>query len=244
MKRPVRLPAACALALALAACASACAGEARDARDAHRYRDGLRSGDCDPIRDPLLRDDCRLATIRKRPLAEDPCGPIRDPALISECWFVLAERERDPALCARAGAFRDDCALHVLSRAFPRWIDPQTRPGDPQEQELVDRIAQIGMAPDDPRPWSAWYRWVLSQGAPLDRAACRAVPDPMRREACLQTGLALYGDRLNRARDTRDRAPLPCPLPADPALLPPDLRHTPDPELDALRASRSDLCPG
>ena len=228
-------------ALLCLACAGGADPEAAPARDAHRYRDGLRSGKCDPIQDPLLRDDCWLATIRKKPLAQDPCGPIQDQALLSECWFVLAERERDPALCAKAGAFRDDCALHVLSRAFPRWIDPQTRPGDPQEQELVDRIAQIGMAPDDPRPWSAWYRWVLGQRAPLDRAACHAAPDPMRRDACLQTGLALYSDRLNRARDART---LPCPLPADSALLPAELRHTPDPELDAMRASRSDLCPG
>jgi hypothetical protein len=123
----------------------------------------------------------------------------------------------------------------VLSRGFPTWLPRRARPGE-HEEEAARRIAAAGLAEDDMRPWSAFYRHVLGSTRPIDRASCDRVTDPARREACRQTGLALYQDLLNMARD---RQLYPC----DGGPLPSLLTHTPDPELDALRAGRTDLCP-
>ncbi len=218
-----------------------CAPGEPDIPEAHRYRDGLKTGDCGQIRDDALRDDCWLAAVQRRKgskkLPEDLCARIDTERVQEECWFALAERKKDTALCASAGAFRDDCVLHVLSQSFALWVDPAAGPGD-QDEEFAARVKQTGMDPADPRPWSAWYRWVLGQRLPLDRGACGRVGDAARREACMATGIALYNDRLNRARDRRS---YPCPAP-DQTGLPPDLQYTPDGDLDTLRASRSDLC--
>ena len=211
--------------------------------EAHRYRDGLKTGECAAIKDIALRDDCWLAAVQRKKgskkLPEDPCSRISAEQIQQECWFALAERKKDVTLCLSAGSFRDDCVLHILSQSFVLWVDPATIPGGVQEEEMALRIKQTGMDPSDPRPWSAWYRWVLGQRLPLDRGACGRVEDVFRREACMATGVALYNDRLNRARD---RGSYPCPAPGS-AGLPPDLQYTPDGDLDTLRASRSDLCP-
>ncbi len=96
----------------------------------------------------------------------------------------------------------------------------------------------MGLAQDDPRAWSSWFRWVLGQQATLDRSVCHAL-EPAVAEACWRTGQALYDDRLNQARD---QGLYPCDGGATPALL----AHAPDEELDALRMAREriDLCPG
>ena len=201
--------------------------------DVATYRRALEDGRCGDVRDDRLRDDCWLhrTQVDGRPW----CDEVEAPAMQGECWFVLAESLADPSLCPKATPFADDCALHVLSLGFRAMGEPGTRPGE-HEAEVADRIARAGLAADDLRPWSAWYRQVLAGLVPFDRAACDAVPDPAHREACRRTGLALYNDRLNHARDHHL---WPCagePLPAS-------LSHTEDPELDALVASRTDLCP-
>jgi hypothetical protein len=198
--------------------------------DPARFVAGLSSGDCTPVADPALRDDCRVSTAK----APADCEVVADATLRGECWFRLAEKGKDPALCPKAAPFADDCALHVLSAAFPKWIPKGTRPGD-HDDDAAAQIAAAGLAADDMRPWSAWYRWVLLEERPLDRAGCANVADAARREACLHTGIALYQDLLNRARD---RHTYPC----DGGALPGALQTTPDPELDALRAARTDLC--
>jgi hypothetical protein len=173
-------------------------------------------------------------TASKRP--EDPCGGIQSERLRGECWFQVAEKGRDASLCKKAGEFREDCALHLLSSSFGTLVVKGTRPGE-QEDKIEVKIKEAGLDPTDPRPWSAYYRWVLGGRRPLDRSLCRVVTDPMRQEACLQTGIAAYNDLLNYARDTQT---FPCPKGSP---LPKLLLYAPDPELDALIAGRTDLCP-
>jgi hypothetical protein len=218
------------LLYALLACADPIDGAAADAR---AYAEALRSGACASIHDDDLRDDCLVATVERT--GEDHCDDVRGERARGECWFRLAEHRRDASLCAKAAPYVDDCAMHVLSDGFATWLTKGARPGE-IEDEAARRIAEAGLSPDDPRPWSAVYRTVLSRIRPFDRGACAAVRDPVRREACERTGVAHYKDLLNHARDA---GLYPC----DGGPLPPLLQHTPDPELDALRASRTDLCP-
>lgn len=217
--------------LFLFACATPAADRAADrADDRARYVEGLASGDCAAIRDGALRDDCREATAQ----APTDCEQVGDTTLRGECWFQLAESTADASYCPRAVPFADDCALHVLSRGFATWLPKQVRPGE-QEEAAAARIVAAGLAVDDLRPWSAFYRHVLGATRPIDRGACDAVADPARREACKRTGIAMYQDLLNHARD-RDL------YPCDGGPLPALLAYAPDPELDAVRAARSDLC--
>ena len=93
-------------------------------------------------------------------------------------------------------------------------------------------------SPDDPRPWSALYRALLEARTPLDRAVCDAASEPMLVESCRQTALAVYNDRLNRARDRLRWCPG--------APVPDALAHTEDPDLEAmlLRRAEEELCQG
>ena len=76
--------------------------------DAKLYRDGLASGDCSPVRDGDLRDDCWVATAETKSLRAKPCDLIGGDRYEGECWFVLAEREKDPTLCKKAGTYADE----------------------------------------------------------------------------------------------------------------------------------------
>jgi hypothetical protein len=203
------------------------------ATDARAYAEALRSGDCSAVRAVELRDDCLVAAVERS--GDDRCADVRGDRARGECWFRLAEHRRDASLCERAAPYVDDCAMHVLTDGFSDWLPKDARPGE-IEDEAAGRIAAAGLSPDDPRPWSAVYRTVLGRARPFDRASCAAVADATRREACERTGLAHYGDLLNHARDSGQ-------YPCEGGPLPPLLQHTPDPELDALRASRADLCP-
>ncbi|MFZ5481266.1 MAG: hypothetical protein ACOZNI_31190 [Myxococcota bacterium] len=190
------------------------------------------------LADALARKDCGgLRELRDACLAElaTDCDDVGDPTLRGECWFRRAEVAGDASSCPKAVPFADDCAMHVLSRGFAAWVPKGAAPAE-VEALAEPRIVAAGLAPDDPRPWSALWRWVLGNRRPLDRASCDAVADPARREACLRTGLALYADLLNQARDRRT-------FPCDGGPLPPHLAYAPDRELDALVASRTDLCP-
>lgn len=210
--------------IALIACAS------DPGADRARFVAGLASGDCSGIADAALADECREATAK----SPGDCAAVGNATLRGECWFQLAEATNDASLCPNAVPFADDCALHVLSRELPTWLPKGARPGA-HEEEAARRIVAAGLAVDDMRPWSAYYRHVLGGMRPLDRASCDAAPDAARREACARTGLSLYQDLLNMARDRRL-------YPCDGGPLPSFLAHAPDPELDALRAARTDLC--
>ncbi len=196
---------------------------------------------CAPITRAELEQDCVLAGAEA--LAKtDPTGALTLCAGLpegvgrDECAFQVAERSADPSRCAEAGRFADDCRLHLWSRGLRELIPAGALPGD-LEAKAAEELARYGLDAEDPRPWSAFYRDLLGRRTPLDRAACQQAPAGFQREACAQTGLQLYNDRLNMARD---RHLVRCDQPELPALL----QTTPDPELDALRARRwSELCP-
>lgn len=194
---------------------------------ASEYTLGLRSGECGSIHDATLRDDCLVE--------HDRCDEVAGTEAAAECWFRRAEAHGDADACAHAGAFEFDCRMHLFTRGFDTWVESGARPGEGEDSVAAHAVA-AGLAADDPRVWSAWYRRVLTPQAPLDRGSCDAAPDPTRREACRQTALAVWQDRLNVARD---RHLWPC----DGSPRPPLLQTTPDPELDAQTAARTDLCP-
>ena len=167
------------------------------------------------------------------------CHQIDVSVASEECAFQVAEITSDPTACAQSGRFRTDCRLHLLSARFSKWTPSTAMADDPDlHLQLMQESALVGLHPDDVRTWSAWFRWVLGRRLPLDRAICQNIAREERRTACWETGRALYQDRLNQARD---RGTFPC----DGGPLPEILTHTPDPELDTLRAARKveDLCP-
>lgn len=191
------------------------------------YEAALQSGDCAALPWADLRDDCAVEHLQ---CALTEAEPAR-----WECAFREAERDGAPAQCARAGVWADDCRLHLWAGSFEQWAPKAPRPGE-DEARVGSELARFGFAEGDPRPWSAWYRYVHGHSRPLDRGACARVADPALAEACRQTALAHYGDMLNVARD---RKLYPCTGGALPAFL----EYTPDPDIDALRKSRTDLCP-
>lgn len=190
--------------------------------------DGLARKDCSAVPDTALRDSCWTTLLR--------CDRVEGARDRADCAFRAAEAHGDPKGCADAGEWADDCRLHVWTGGLRKWA-PRDVPLVDAEGTVAGKVTEYGFAADDPRPWSAWYRHALGRMRPLDRAQCRTLPDASHVEACLQTGLALYGDLLNVARDQKL-------YPCDGGPLPSLLQTTPDPELDALRASRTDLCPG
>ena len=188
------------------------------------YATALKTGECGAIEDPTLRADCEVQTDQCERLTGDDAA---------ECWFLRAETTKDPALCTNAGAFAFDCRMHLYTRALQTEVKDARV--DPDESAITARIAAAGFEATDPRPWSAWYRHALGRRRPLDRSVCRALTDADHQQACLQTGLSLYNDYLNVARD---RHLYKC----DGGPLPELLQTTPDPDLDAARAARGDPC--
>jgi hypothetical protein len=202
--------------------------------------------DCRHVRDAILRADCGLAAVEA--LASDPeettasllqrCRTVAVGALLDECAFQVAEKRRDTLACDHSGRFVDDCRLHIFSISMGEWVPAGSRIDDPALEERAEKeIRKAGLPGADGRAWSAFYRWTLGQQAPLDRSACHSIREVERRKNCLETGKALYGDRLNRARDTRT-------YPCDGGPLPPELQVVADPDLDAQREQRAagDLC--
>lgn len=145
---------------------------------------------------------------------------------------MLAETNLRPDLCREAGPFADDCALHVVSWKFATSKELS------EDAAAADIIAS-GLAVDDPRPWSAYFRELLGRAQPLDRSVCGAGSTPAREEACKRTGLALFEDRMNQARD---RGTFMCVDGAPTGPWPDLVAWAPDPELDEAFAARSDLC--
>ena len=177
------------------------------------------------------RGPCLWAVVETAPDHVDAvtwCDSIDAGKDRDECHFLRAEGARDWEGCSRAGRFADDCRLHLFSG---RLAGLRAAPTDlPSVQaEVIPLLEAVGVA-DDERYWSAALRWSLSHQHPLDRGSCDALQHPGWREACQQTALAVYGDRLNRTRDFGGG--VPC---SDEAL-PRALQHTPDPGLDAMRA--------
>ena len=221
------------LARVAGALLSAGLGACTGAPSPQAYRDALSSGACDTLTDPSLRDDCWLAHLD--PTAPEPCVRLTTQKLVDECHFEVAERTGDLSYCREAGAFADDCGIHLLAASFPKWVPADALPGA-YETVVEGHARAAGFADTDPRPWTAYYRWLLGNQHPMDRATCDVLPDPNRRDLCRQAGIALYHDLLNVARD---RGVYPC----DEAPLPDFLQYAPDPALDmARRRRRPELC--
>lgn len=197
---------------------------------------------CAPLVDPALRGDCvtagaELLAATDASAAAALCDRAGEARHQDECRFQVAERSGDPARCADAGRFAEDCRMHLWSRWVHDAITPTLGPGA-VESTARAQLAAYGFAPDDPRPWSALYRALLEARTPLDRAVCDAAAEPMLVESCRQTALAVYNDRLNRARDRLRWCPG--------APVPDALAHTEDPDLEAmlLRRAEEELCQG
>ena len=156
---------------------------------------------CRGVVDDRLRADCAWAVVPhlERSQGAALCLTLPDEAIGHECWFLLGE-SGDPGSCANAGPMADDCRMHVFSRRIQDHFGPQVRPGELEDDVLL-HIVGVGFSPDDPRPWSAWFRQLLTRGA-LDPGACAAVADEARREVCARTVEPVFHDRLNRGRDT------------------------------------------
>lgn len=219
-----------------------------DAADLARYRDALRTGACETVTTSSLRDDCWLSLADEgRRTSMDPgsagrtfvsaagpnlappddvCDRVEDSFLRDECWFLRAEATEDFALCKKAATFHDSCRLHLLTQRFARA--PAARLGE-GEDAAREAILAAGFELDDLRPWSTWYRWILARQTPLDRPACRSLPDPARVSACEEMALIVYKGRLQLARD-HGRNPCAQPVPAD-------LAYVPDPAVDTVRGA-------
>lgn len=195
---------------------------------------------CAPIRDAGLRADCVLAGAEALAVTDPDgaarlCAGLDEGVSRDECGFQVAERAGRPELCTAAGRFEDDCRLHLWSRALREIVPARARPGE-VEASASAALGAYGFATDDNRPWSALYRELLARQRPLDRASCEAAPTAEQRAACWNTGIMVYNDRINVARDRKQ-------LPCDGAPVPAILQTTPDPELEALLAARLKVDP-
>ena len=149
--------------------------------------------------------------------------------------FQLAERRDDLAQCRRAGSFALDCEMHVLTRRL-RALD--TSVAIDAYAAAVERLLERDDLPvTEARYWSAAFRRYLEKSPDPDRRRCKTLQDPLRRDACWNTGIAVYNDLLNRLRDRRR---IDCTRSE-----PPDaLRRPGDPELSQILDDRwpEDLC--
>jgi hypothetical protein len=240
-------------ALPLVAALWACGSS--DARQRARYLEAMELISRDPetawarcaaLRDPSLAGDCALSAVEAMAAGGSEstadllarCARLAEARDRDECAFQVGERRDDPEACAAAGAFADDCRLHLLSASMPRWLPASTGPADPAGlAALAQQTHRVGLPEGDLRAASAMFRALLDRQPVLDRGACLPLASPWR-EACWHTGLVLFEDRLNQARD---RGVLPCP--GEP--LPASLAHSPDSELDAAQARRppNGACP-
>lgn len=188
-----------------------------------------------------LRGPCVVAAVEAAPRHAEaaawcdalPAGTWRD-----ECRFQRAERTGDLAGCAEAGAFADDCRLHVWSQGLHRlW--PRGTPVPDGVAAARAALGAAGIDPADDRFWSATFRHVLLASRPFDRRVCDATGDERLADVCRRTGVAVYHDLLNHERDF---GAFPC----DGAPLPERLAYAPDPEIDEVIARRraADLCAG
>jgi len=160
------------------------------------------------------------------------CETLEEP---SECLFRVAEATGDINLCQRAGEFEFNCKMHLFSRTLHSWISTGS---SPPEVAAIGRehIEKANLSPEDPRPWSAVWRWVLGAQRPLNRGSCDGIVSPMKREACQMTAVAVLNDRLNHHRDLGTNL-------CDGAL-PSAIQYISDPELDRTLSYRRsvDLC--
>jgi len=190
---------------------------------------------CRRLRGPV-RGDCMVAVVESAPdhhKASAWCESLPEGVYRDECHFQRAEGLVDLDLCQEAGRFVEDCRLHVWTTVASDWTD---EPLDDQVSRAKEAMVELGIDSDDRRFWSALFRGSLDGPGHLDRRPCESLDDPELRDECLGTGISVWHDRINRARDS---GPHPCPR------VPSSLRHSPDPELVQILAARwPEICSG
>lgn len=192
---------------------------------------------CAAITAPPLQADC-LAAGAEALAATHPdkaqtiCAQLDDGLIADECWFMVAEQSKNPALCSRAGRFREDCALHLLQQAVAA-ADPRAA----DDARIPALITTAGFETTDPRALTLVFRHALARQQPLDLSICDA---SVSAEWCIRAGGGLLNDRLNRARDTGAISEAWCSGDRQDVE---SVRYVPHPELDAVVARRDDLCP-
>lgn len=205
---------------------------------------------CARVEATPLREDCVTAAVEAlattdAQAASALCEGLSPGIGRDECNFQVAEVSGDPARCPAAGAFAENCQMHLWTKHIRELLPEDAAPGD-VEGTLETQLALFGFEPGDMRPWSAVYRNVLSKQRPLDRASCARAPTPALVLSCQRTALTVYQDRLNQLRDrglfqtSNPAAPGWC----DGGPLPALATTTPDPELDGMLSQRrhQDLC--
>jgi len=194
---------------------------------------------CAELATPSIRHDCMLHGVehlaRRDPdAASGICARIPAGLDADECFFQVAERSRQPARCAQAGRFEEDCRMHAWSARVPHLAGPADGAAE-WRLALSEAAAEMGFDADDARPWVAAARFILGRDTPLDRAFCDGWPVPQRTH-CRVAGRDLFHDRINHVRDARK---WDCEGPP-PALL----AFTQDDELDAILSQRRvEICP-
>jgi hypothetical protein len=191
---------------------------------------------CGKLHDPQLAQDCVLAVAPQMAKANlsaamTACKKI-EPS--EECFFRLAEKTKDSSLCEKAGPRETDCRLHVFSFGIKDWL-PKDATGELLLNTAATHIEKAGLGKQDPRVWTALWRWRLGASKTLDRAICQPL-DQIQRAQCMRAGEGLFHDRLNHFRDLG--------MALCQGDLPTDLPYTPDIGLnDILKERRAaDLC--
>ncbi|MCB9746603.1 MAG: hypothetical protein H6741_10325 [Alphaproteobacteria bacterium] len=172
------------------------APELSEVEDAHTYAEalGALSDDvvsaiaaCRKLRDSALAADCRWAIVRvlgaqDTEAAADLCRelPKRDG---DECFFILAETSLEPRWCVEAGYHRYSCRIHAFRAELSRWVPPDARPGE-VEEEALRRMESLQLSPTDPGPWNFLYLHVLGAKRRVDVEVCGAVELTLARARC------------------------------------------------------------
>ena len=119
---------------------------------------------CQALRDPRLRGHCQLAN--GAACEEVEPGPWQD-----ECRFVAAEQARDPALCALAGAYTEDCFTHLYKAEVGT---------DLAESEALERSYDALHESHWQAPWGWWWRTHHQAAERVDRR-CPGLDAPQTR---------------------------------------------------------------
>ena len=193
---------------------------------------------CEKLEDTQLQADCLIAGAESmadlHPTeAADLCDRI-SPTMNQgvsrdECLFQVAERSKEPARCSKAGSFADPCRMHLWGSHVPSL---QGSTWKEKETAAQSSIGHYGLQDTDTRPWIALYRWLLSHQHPLSRHECATA---IHTDACMEAGVSLVQDRLNRLTDLQQ---LPC-TPDEP--LPSLLQVTDDENLSKMITKRQEI---
>lgn len=239
------------------------------AADVARYERLLQEGFTDPeqalavcagLSDPKLAGDCALVIAMQsaKGTRQDPalwCARVPAGAWRDECHFEGAEMmarrgqtERAAALCRLAGAFRDDCGMHLwmgelgqltagmgtadlaarlprASQIFARW-----EPALSEDTDISERF------------WKMYYQNAFGQRASVDLSVCAPLPEADRAR-CAQAGADLFLSQLAPMLERQGGLPGFCAGSVSSAQVAPWLGATPHPALDAaLEARRPQLC--